>query len=173
MIDAQDREILNILQKNARTSNAEIARQLGMAPSAILERIRKLEARGVIRGYEARIDPEALGLDLLAYVFVREEEPEDNVRTGDLLARIPGVQEVHHIAGEDCFLVKVRTASARSLGRLLREEISAAGSVRTRTTVVLETLYETARLPIEGPMRAAAAAAAEVEEMEAAEVAHA
>jgi len=69
-------------------------------------------------------------------------------KVGDLLARIPGVQEVHHIAGEDCFLVKVRTADAKSLGRLLREDIAATGPVRTRTTVVLETLYETARLPL-------------------------
>jgi Lrp/AsnC family transcriptional regulator, leucine-responsive regulatory protein len=149
MIDAQDREILNILQKNARTSNAEIARQLGMAPSAILERIRKLEARGVIQGYEARIDPEALGLGLLAYVFVRELGAHSETGVGEALARIPEVQEVHHIAGEDCFLVKVRTADARSLGRLLRDPFVSSGSVRTRTTVVLETLYETARLPLE------------------------
>jgi len=147
MIDAQDREILNILQKNARTSNAEIARQLGMAPSAILERIRKLEARGVIQGYEARIDPEALGLGLLSYVFVREEGPNNEGQIGELLARMPEVQEVHHIAGDDCFLVKVRTADARSLGRLLREGFS-LGSARTRTTVVLETLLETSRLPL-------------------------
>jgi len=151
MIDAQDREILNILQRNARTSNAEIARQLGMAPSAILERIRKLEARGVIQGYDARIDPEALGLGLLAYVFVAEVGPHGETGVGEALARIPEVQEVHHIAGEDCFLVKVRTADARSLGRLLRERFVSSGSVRTRTTVVLETLYETARLPLATP----------------------
>jgi Lrp/AsnC family leucine-responsive transcriptional regulator len=149
MIDAQDREILKLLQRNARTSNAEVARQLGMAPSAILERIRKLEARGVIQGYEAKIDPQALGLGLLAYVSVRDEGQNNEGQVGELLARIPEVQEVHHIAGEDCFLVKVRTADARSLGRLLREGIAATGPVRTRTTVVLETLYETARLPID------------------------
>lgn len=162
MIDTQDREILKILQKNARTSNAEIARQLGMAPSAILERIRKLEARGVIQGYEAKIDPEALGLSLLAFVSVRDEGLNNEGGVGELLARIPGVQEVHHIAGEDCFLVKVRTADAKSLGRLLRQEIAATGPVRTRTTVVLETLYETARLPLE-------AASSPAEEVEAAD----
>ncbi len=151
MIDTQDREILKILQQNARTSNAEIARQLRMAPSAILERIRKLEARGVIQGYEARIDPQALGLGLLAFVSVRDEGPNNEGRVGELLARMPEVQEVHHIAGEDCFLVKVRTADAKSLGRLLREGIAATGPVRTRTTVVLETLYETSRLPIDPP----------------------
>jgi Lrp/AsnC family leucine-responsive transcriptional regulator len=150
MIDATDREILKILQQNARTSNAEIARQVGMAPSAILERIRKLEGRGVIRGYEARIDPEALGLTLLAYIFVRTNDFGGERRTGELLARIEEVQEVHHIAGEDCFLVKARVRDARTLGRLLRERFAASGGVTsTRTTIVLETLHETTRLPLD------------------------
>jgi Lrp/AsnC family leucine-responsive transcriptional regulator len=149
MIDATDREILNILQQSARVSNAEIARQVRMAPSAVLERIRKLEARGVIKGYEARIDPEALGLSLLAYIFVRTNDLGDELHTSDALARIDEVQEVHHIAGEDCFLVKVRTRDARSLGRLLRDRFAATGGViSTRTTIVLETLHESARLPI-------------------------
>jgi Lrp/AsnC family leucine-responsive transcriptional regulator len=154
MIDAHDIEILNILQQNARTSNAEIARRLGMAPSAILERIRKLESRGVIAGYEARIDPMALDLGLLAFVAVRSDEATGETDLGARLAELPEVQEVHHIAGEDCFLVKVRTADARSLGRLLREGIGGLGKVRTRTTIVLETLHESARLPL--PAAAAA-----------------
>jgi len=148
MFDDTDLEILNILQQNARTSNAEIARRLGMAPSAILERVRKLEARGLVRGYEARIDPEAIGLPLLAFVFVRLDAPASETDLGERLARIAGVQEVHHIAGEDCVLVKIRTADAKSLGRLLRDDIGGLGSLRTRTTIVLETLHETARLPI-------------------------
>jgi Lrp/AsnC family leucine-responsive transcriptional regulator len=148
MIDANDLEILTILQQNARTSNAEIARRLGMAPSAILERIRKLETRGVISGYEARIDPAALDLGLLAFVSVRSDAATGESALGARLAELPEVQEVHHIAGEDCFLVKVRTANAKSLGRLLREGIGGTGSVRTRTTIVLETLHETARLPL-------------------------
>jgi Lrp/AsnC family leucine-responsive transcriptional regulator len=148
MIDANDLEILNILQQNARTSNAEVARRLGMAPSAILERIRKLEARGVIAGYQARIDPAALDLGLLAFVSVRSDAATGEIDLGGRLAELPEVQEVHHIAGEDCFLVKVRTADAKSLGRLLREGIGGLGSVRTRTTIVLETLYESARLPL-------------------------
>jgi Lrp/AsnC family leucine-responsive transcriptional regulator len=151
MIDAIDREILKILQQNARVSNAEIARQVRMAPSAVLERIRKLEARGVIKGYEARIDPEALGLNLLAYIFVRTNDFGDALHTSDVLARLDEVQEVHHIAGEDCFLVKARTRDARSLGRLLRDRFAAGGGIiSTRTTIVLETLHESASLPIAG-----------------------
>jgi Lrp/AsnC family leucine-responsive transcriptional regulator len=149
MIDATDREILNILQQNARISNAEIARQVHMAPSAILERIRKLEARGVIKGYQAQIDPEALGLHLLAYIFVRSSDRAGEVRTAETLAQIAEVQEIHHIAGEDCFLVKVRVSDARSLGRLLRERFTAeAGLLSTRTTIVLETLHESTELPL-------------------------
>jgi Lrp/AsnC family leucine-responsive transcriptional regulator len=148
MIDEIDRQILNILQQNARTPNAEIARQVGMAPSAVLERIRKLETRGVIRGYEVRIDPEALGLNLTAFVFVRAEDAGGE-RTGEALAQIPEVQEVHHIAGEDCYLVKVRVADAKRLGRLLRESFAGSGTIRsTRTTVVLETLRESSLLPL-------------------------
>jgi Lrp/AsnC family leucine-responsive transcriptional regulator len=146
-----DLKILAILQENARTSNAAIARALGMAPSAILERIRKLEARGIIRGYESRMDPHALGLDLVAFIFVRSDERVGATETGERLMEIPEVQEVHHIAGEDCYLVKVRTENTEALGRLIRERIGAIDSVRsTRTTIVLSTLKETARLPLDG-----------------------
>lgn len=147
--DEIDLEILELLQSQARTSNAAIARRLEMAPSAILERIRKLEARGVIRGYEARLDPGALGLDLLAFVFVRAEEPPGESTTGERLAEVPEVMEVHHVAGEDCYMVKIRAASPADLGHLLRERFGAIPSVRsTRTTVVLETIAETGRLPL-------------------------
>jgi Lrp/AsnC family transcriptional regulator, leucine-responsive regulatory protein len=150
MIDETDRQILSILQQNARTSNAEIARQVDMAPSAVLERIRRLEARGVIQGYEARINPEALGLNLLAFVFVRSTDFDGEARTAELLAGIPEVLEAHHIAVEDCFLLKVRSPDARTLGRLLRERIGSTGSVQsTRTTIVLETVREESRLPLE------------------------
>ncbi|HEX5716850.1 MAG TPA: Lrp/AsnC family transcriptional regulator [Thermoanaerobaculia bacterium] len=150
MIDATDLQILTILQSNARTSNADIARQVGMAPSAILERIRKLEQRGIIQGYEARIDPRALGLGLLAYVAVRTDERVGDECAGERLARIPEVQEVHHVAGEDCYLLKVRVRDAKALGRLLQEQIKAVEPVRsTRTTVVLDTLRETSLLPLD------------------------
>jgi len=170
MIDAIDLQILTILQQNARISNAEIARQVDMAPSAVLERIRKLETRGVIQGYEARINPEALGLHLLAYVFVRSEERVSDGSTGELLAQIPEVQEAHHIAGEDCFVVKVRVPDARSLGRLLREKIGAISAVKsTRSTIVLETLRESAQLPLGVPVPAVVPAESEILE----EVSHA
>jgi len=101
-MDSTDHQILEILQQNARTSNAEIARRVGMAPSAVFERIRKLEERGVIAGYQARLDARALGLPLVAFVFVRTAEPPGECVAAARLSAVPGVQEVHHIAGEDC-----------------------------------------------------------------------
>ncbi|HLJ82240.1 MAG TPA: Lrp/AsnC family transcriptional regulator [Ktedonobacterales bacterium] len=152
MNDDIDRQIVNILQGDARISVAEIARQLGMAPSGILERIRKLEARGVIRGYEARLDPHALGRGLLAFIFVRADERVGSGAIGEQLAAIPDVQEVHHIAGEDCYLVKVRVENTEALARLLRDRFGALDAVRsTRTTIVLTTLKESATLPVPVP----------------------
>ena len=149
MIDETDRKILSIIQNSARTNNADIARQVGMAPSAILERVRKLENRGVITGYETRLSPAALELDLLAYVFVRTNETLTDLCTGEALARLPEVQEVHHVAGEDCYLIKVRAASPEALGDLLRQKLGVIPSVlSTRSTVVLNTVKESGLLPI-------------------------
>ena len=149
-IDGIDAQIAAILQENARTSNAEIARQVGLAPSAVFERIRKLEERGVLRGYRGEVDPHAVDLPLLAFVFVRSNDRAGSVGTAEKLARIPEILEVHHIAGEDCFLVKLRAADTESLGRLLRERFGSLPSITsTRTTIVLETVKESAALPIE------------------------
>lgn len=148
MIDETDIRIVEILQQNARTPNAEIARQVGMAPSAILERIRKLEERGVIQGYTARVNPEAYGVGLTAFVFVRADERAGAPMTADRLAEIPEVQEVHHVAGEDCFLAKVRVKNPRALGELLQKKFGAIETIRgTRSTIVLDTVKETALLP--------------------------
>ncbi|HEX6541455.1 MAG TPA: Lrp/AsnC family transcriptional regulator [Ktedonobacterales bacterium] len=149
MIDEIDSKILTILQDDARTSNAEIARRLAMAPSAILERIRKLEHRGLIKGYEARLNPKALESGLLAFIFVLADERIGLDDAGQALAQMPEVQEVHHIAGEDCYLVKVRVADTDALGDLLRQRFSAIGSIRsTRTTIVLSTIKETAQISL-------------------------
>lgn len=150
VLDEIDRRILGMLQENARTSNAEIARSVGMAPSAVLERIRKLEERGVVEGYTARVNPRALGLGLTAFLFVRAEERPGAPEAGEIIAALPEVQEVHHVAGEDCFLVKVRVADTESLGRLLREGLGSLPTIRsTRTTIVLGTVKETTTLPVQ------------------------
>lgn len=147
MIDGIDRQIIGIIQQDARIANAEIARQVGLAPSAVLERLRKMEERGVIRGYHADIDPKALDFGLTAFVAVRTSECG---AADDALADIPEVLEMHDVAGEDSYWLKIRTKDTEELGRLLREKIKPIPTVLgTRTTVVLETFKETTSLPIE------------------------
>jgi Lrp/AsnC family leucine-responsive transcriptional regulator len=120
-----------------------------MAPSGVLERIRKLEERGVIKGYFPQLNAKALGHGLLAFVFVRTDEISGEQLTAMKIAQIPEVLEVHHVAGEDCYIVKVRSADTESLGKLLREKIGALPAVKsTRTTIVLETVKESMTLAI-------------------------
>lgn len=149
MINEIDRKILIMLQEDARVSNAEIARRLGMAPSAIFERIKKLEKKGIILGYQAQICPIAMGTSLLAYIFIHTNEPLGKSSIGKRLAEIPEVQEVHHIAGEDCYMVKIRAANTEDLWEILKERVGPIESIQTRTTIVLETLKESSQLQLE------------------------
>jgi Lrp/AsnC family transcriptional regulator, leucine-responsive regulatory protein len=144
-----DRRILEFLQANARMSNADIARDLDMAPSAVLERIRKLEQRGLIVGYEAKIAPKSIGLGLTAFLFVQSDETTGPSKTAKALGAIPEVLEVHNVAGEDCFLIKVRVKDTDDLALLLRDKIRRIPKIKsTRTTIVLETSKETSALPL-------------------------
>jgi Lrp/AsnC family leucine-responsive transcriptional regulator len=149
VLDDIDLQILDLLQANARETQVEIAKAVGLAPSAVQERIRKLEARGTLRGYAADVDPKILGLGLLAFVAVRTDEASAENRIAELLSGHPEVLEVHHVAGDDCYLIKVRARDAEHLGLLLRTRFARIPGVRsTRTTIVLETVKETSRLPI-------------------------
>ena len=149
MTDAIDRKILSLLQANARISNAEIARQINMAPSAVLERIRKLEKRGIILGYEARLNPRLLGCGLTAFTFVRTEETVGSTESGEALARLPEVVEVHHTAGQDCYLLKVRVADTEALGGLLKKFGGIGGVRDSRTTIVLTTVKESLEISLD------------------------
>lgn len=149
MLDDVDLKILELLQDNARVANAEIARSVGLTPPAALERIRKLEKRGVLQGFHARLAPAELGCAMLAFIFLRTDEPLDDKETADAISRLPEVQELHHVAGEDCYLLKVRVASPKALGRFLRKKLGKIPTVlSTRTTVVLETVKEDPRLAL-------------------------
>ncbi len=169
-LDAIDTQLLTIIQDNARTSQADMARAVGLAPSAVLERLRKLEARGIVTGFAALLAPKAVCLAQLAFVAVRVSGTgEQEELAGERLAALPEVLEVHHVAGEDCYLLKVRTRDAQHLGALLRQRLGRIpGVVSTRTTVVLETVKETPRLPIGvaagGPVVTSAEAAGVQEE---------
>ena len=149
ILDDTDLQILELLQANARETQVEIAKAVGLAPSAVQERIRKLEARGTLKGFTALIEPRVLDLGLLAFVAVRSDEAEAENQIAKLLGNQPEVLEVHHVAGDDCYLIKVRTSDAEHLGQLLRTRIARIPGVRsTRTTIVLETVKETPRLAI-------------------------
>ncbi len=138
-----------MIQQNGRSTQAEIAKTVGLAPSAVLERIRKLETRGVIRDYVALLDPGVFGLGLLAFVAVRTSEHGAEMASAVTMADIPEVQEVHHVAGDDCYLLKVRARDAEHLGQILRQKIASVDHVTsTRTTIVLETVKESARIPV-------------------------
>jgi Lrp/AsnC family leucine-responsive transcriptional regulator len=149
MIDETDVTILDLLQENARISQADVARVVGLAPSAVLERIRKLESRGIIRGYTALVDPHVVEQSMLAFIAVRSAEGPGGSSVAAALAECPEVLELHHVAGEDCYLLKVRARDAEHIGRLLRHRFGRIpGVVSTKTTIVLETVKETPRLPL-------------------------
>jgi len=148
-MDKTDYQILKLLQENARISNSEIARQIGMVPSGMLERIRKLEENGIIQEYTARLKAEALNLGLIAFVFVRSTEPPGSMDTAQKLAALPEVLEVHHVAGEDCYLLKIRLKDNHSVAVFMREKIGAISTiVSTRTTIVLDTIKETSKIKL-------------------------
>ena len=141
-LDDTDRAILEILLKDASTAKAEIARSVGLTPTAVFERLRKLEERGVIKGYSAQLDPRALGLTLLAFVFVSEIKPVTSGETARRLAQVQQVEEVHRVTGRDCFLLKVRTGSTDALTKVL-DEIGVLDDVgAVQTSIVLETFLE-------------------------------
>ena len=148
-LDNIDLRILQLMQDNARIPNVDLAKELEMAPSAVLERVKKLEQKQVILHYTTSINPAAVGQKLLAFIFIRTREGFGSGETGSLLSGIEEVQEVHNIAGEDCYLVKVRTADSASLMALMRGKFASIQSIQsTKTTIVLETVKEEQKLAI-------------------------
>ncbi len=150
MIDDISFKILMILQEKARIPNVEVARQVGMAPSAVLERIRKLEKQGFIDGYEVRLNPKRFGKSLVAFARVKIDEKADTDAVGRMLSLLPEIQEVHYVTGNDGYLVKIRVSDTTDLNRIVSKKIRAIkGVVDTQTSVVLSTFKETARIPLE------------------------
>lgn len=151
MIDKIDTKLLEMIQQDARLSNAALAEKVGLTKTAVFERIRKLEQAGIIRGYETRLDPKKVERSMVAFIFIRTEEPFASQQTGRALTRIPEVLEVHNMAGEDCYLVKVRVADTDALGKLLREKFGKIKAIRaTRTNIALDTLKESSYLCMDG-----------------------
>ncbi|HEX2235331.1 MAG TPA: Lrp/AsnC family transcriptional regulator [Actinomycetota bacterium] len=155
-LDRVDRAILRLLREDGRMAHAAIAKEVGLSGPAVHDRVRKLEQKGVIAGYSAIFDPEALGRFHVAFVMITLSEGNEFAADDPIVARIceePDVLEFHRIAGEDCYLIKTRTATNKDLEQLLRRIRSIRGVARTRTTMALSTELEkpTIEVPDEEP----------------------
>jgi Lrp/AsnC family transcriptional regulator, leucine-responsive regulatory protein len=146
-IDKIDLKILQILQKKARIPNVEVARKIGMAPSAVLERIKKLENRGIIQGYEVRLNQNMFNCSLVAFVHIKIKDPDKLIETGKTIAKIEQIQEVHHLAGEDCLMAKLRASNTKELEKILNTQIASINTVKnTKTFIALSTYKESAKI---------------------------
>jgi Lrp/AsnC family leucine-responsive transcriptional regulator len=154
VLDAIDCHILRLLRRDGRMAHAAIAKEVGLSGPAVHDRVRKLEARGVIAGYSAVLDPMALDRSHVAFIMVTLSEGSEFAIDDPIVARICDEQDVlefHRIAGQDCYLLKVRTATNRDLEQLLRRIRRVRGVARTRTTIVLSTELE--KPSIDAPQR--------------------
>jgi Lrp/AsnC family leucine-responsive transcriptional regulator len=148
-MDNIDRAILQILQKKARIPNVDVARKVGMAPSAVLGRIKKLEDRGIIDGYEVRLNPDHFNQSMVAFIQIKLNNVTIIKNTCKALADIKQIQEIHHLAGEDCIMIKLRTSEPRELEKILREKINIIENIlSTKTFIALATYKESAQIVI-------------------------
>jgi Lrp/AsnC family transcriptional regulator, leucine-responsive regulatory protein len=136
-----DRQLLAALARDGRASYTELAEKVGLSVSAVHQRVRRLEQRGLITGYAAHVDAKAIGLALTAFVSITPIEAAQHDDAPARLAHLSAIQECHSVAGVESYLLKVRVASPDALEALLAE-IRRAANVTTRTTVVLYTAYE-------------------------------
>ncbi len=139
-----DSQILTILTKDARTPHAQIGEEVGLSRPAVTERVKKLEQSGIIEGYSAVLNPEALGQSLTAFISAKHQGVlNDEVQvTLNELAKHGEILEIHSIAGDDCFLIKVRTTDMKSLNRIVNHMKQPPLRMVTKTTIVLETYFE-------------------------------
>ncbi len=142
-----DRTIVRRLSADGRTSFTDLAKATGLSVSAVHQRVRRLEARGVLRGYAAEIDAEAVGLPLTAFVSIKPIDPAAPDDAPERLRHLAAIEACHSVAGEESYILKVRVAEPAELETLL-QEIRAAANVSTRTTVVLSTPYEARPPPV-------------------------
>lgn len=148
-LDDLDLRLLGALQRNARSTFAELGSLVGLKPPAVHERVKRLEARGFIRGYAARLDARRLGYGLAALVSAYTTADVDYERFGAAVAALPEVAEIHSVAGEESFVLKVITRSTAHLDAFLSRLKAIPGIGRTKTTIVLSTPFERGGLPVE------------------------
>jgi Lrp/AsnC family transcriptional regulator, leucine-responsive regulatory protein len=142
-LDGKDRQILHLVQRDATLAQSEIATKVGLSTAAVHERLKKLEAAGVIRRWTAVVDPRAVGAEITAFVEVFLENPRAERNFLERLQSLDEVLECHHVTGEFSVILKVRVRDMESLQHLLLQELSSHDGVRqTRTVVVLSTVKE-------------------------------
>ena len=147
MIDKIDRQIVSLLQADARLSNAALAEKVGLTTSTVHERVKKLEKKGIIKGYVAVVDAEALGKPIMAFIHLTVGSVSTNYLEAknsvlSICQQEPDVLECHTVAGEDCYILKVRAASPKALETLIERIRCQATVNRSVTSIVLSTLKE-------------------------------
>jgi Lrp/AsnC family leucine-responsive transcriptional regulator len=140
-VEELDRRIVELLVRDGRMSYTDLGKATGLSTSAVHQRVRRLEQRGVIRGYTAIVDTDAVGLPLTAFISVKPFDPSAPDDIAERLAEVPEIEACHSVAGEENYILKIRVAAPADLENLLARIRSLAG-VSTRTTVVLSTPYE-------------------------------
>jgi Lrp/AsnC family leucine-responsive transcriptional regulator len=140
-VEDLDRHIVELLVSDGRMSYTDLGKATGLSTSAVHQRVRRLEQRGVIRGYAAIVDPESVGLPLTAFISVKPFDPSAPDDISERLADVPEIEACHSVAGDENYILKVRVGTPTELEHLLARVRSLAG-VSTRTTVVLSTPYE-------------------------------
>ena len=139
-MESTDQQILALLARDGRMSYTDIGRATGLSTSAAQQRVRRLEARGLIDGYSARLNPEALGRNLTAFIALRPLDPAEDESVPGVLATLPEVTACFSVAGDSSYLIEANVGTPAQLDALLTRVRSAA-KVTTETTVVLTTLF--------------------------------
>jgi len=148
-LDEKDKDILSILQENGRATLKEISRLTGMRETTIFSRIKRLEKRGIIKGYKAILDPRALGKNTLAFILIKYDPSFGFTQreVAEKISKLPEVQELHIIAGDWDMIAKVREKDVESLGKVVLDKIREIEGVKeTVSLIVFETIKETTKL---------------------------
>lgn len=146
MDDPVDSAIVAEVSRDARATLAQLSQRVGLSVSAVQARVRRLESSGVIVGYRAVVDPEAVGKPLSAFIEITPLDPAQPDDAPELLESLEAIEACHSIAGDASYMLFVRVESPRALEQLVRD-VRATASVNTRTTVVLQTFYENRPIP--------------------------
>jgi Lrp/AsnC family transcriptional regulator, leucine-responsive regulatory protein len=149
-VDDVDRRLLEALQANARAGWAELGRLVAMSAPSVQDRVRRLEERGVITGYQAQVSAPAVGLGVSALVDLYQRDDVESDDVADLLRAVPEVEDCWYVAGDENFVVKVRASDVAGLESVVAKLRRVDGIARTRTTVVLSTRWEGRAAPLDG-----------------------